>query len=38
LADLTAAPFNLELGAMIEVRLLAFNYYGDSAYSDVANS
>lgn len=38
LADLVAAPFDLGLGAVIEVKLLAYNYYGDSAYSDVADS
>jgi hypothetical protein len=36
--DLMASPFDLDLGAVIEVRMLAYNYYGDSAYSDVANS
>jgi hypothetical protein len=34
--DLMASPFELNLGAVVEVRLLAYNYYGDSTYSDMA--
>lgn len=37
LDTLTAAPFDLELGNVIYARVVAFNYYGDSASSPIGS-
>jgi hypothetical protein len=34
---LTSAPFSLSLGATVDVKLIAYNFYGDSAVSPIGN-
>jgi hypothetical protein len=38
LADLRASPYSLSLGATIYVKIRAYNYYGYSDYSALANN
>jgi hypothetical protein len=35
LTTLTTAPYSLSLGATVDVKLIAYNAYGDSAFSSV---
>lgn len=37
LASFTAAPYSLSLGASIDVKVIAYNIYGDSATSEVGS-
>ena len=38
IATMMASPFSLPLGETIDVRLLAYNYYGESEYSQIASN
>jgi hypothetical protein len=37
LADLTSTPFNLLLGDHVDVKVIAINVYGNSAFSAVGD-
>lgn len=37
LSSLTSAPYSLSLGATVDVKVVAFNFYGDSEQSDVGS-
>lgn len=37
ISSLISAPYSLTLGSTVDVKVIAYNIYGDSSYSEVGN-